>query len=229
MPWLGAGSRSSLVLPTIEEAPPSFCGWTWAPSCVSIQHMPSESALLLAPAQRAPDRRGVRARAATIVTVIGVLVLLLTQLRGTANGIGGTNGWSYQYSFHTGELGAVRWLVVSAALFLCGSAALRVARTRGLVALAALLLLGAVGVLVLALSASGTRRLSQRMYLSVPRGETESSVAERFGAPASTDASAVRVGSRRWLGCLVYTTQSPGPTPYLFCFSDGRLGFKSGG
>ena len=156
-----------------------------------------------------------------------VVVLLLT-LHGTANGSGGTGGWSYQYSFHTGELGAVRWLMVSAGLFLGAGAALWVARTKALLALAAVLCIVSVGVLVGALSAPGARRLSQEMYRSVPLGETQSSLTERFGPPVSTDASATPVGGKRSLGCLVYQTRAAAPLPYVFCFGDGRLRFKSG-
>lgn len=156
------------------------------------------------------------------------VVLLLTRLRGTASGSGGTDGWSYQYTFHTGELGSTRWLVVSAGLFLCGAAALWVGRAKGLLVLAAVSSILGVGVLAGAFSAPGARRLSQEMYRSVPLGETQSLVTERFGAPVSTDASATPVGGERSLGCLVYQTRAPEPMPYLFCFGDGRLRFKSG-
>ena len=106
------------------------------------------------------------------------VVLLLTRLHGTASGSGGSDGWSYQYTFHTGELGSTRWLVVSAGLFLCGAAAFWVGRAKGLRVLAAGLSIMGVGVLAGALSAPGARRLSQEMYRRVPLGETQSSVTE---------------------------------------------------
>jgi hypothetical protein len=190
-----------------------------------------QSALVAAPVDPASRQRGVRGRVARILTVCAAVALLLTQLHGTASGSGGTNGRSYQYTFHTGELGSTRWLLVAAGLFLCGGGALWMARTKGFVALSALLGVVGLGVLVWAFLAPGARRLSQEMYGSVPLGASKSVVTERFGGPTSTNASAVLGGRGRTLACFVYQPRpasAPGTFAYLFCFDDGRLRFKSG-
>jgi hypothetical protein len=192
-----------------------------------------QSAFALAPADRAPGNRGPRGRLAALVTLGSVVVLLLGRLHGTTSGGGGggagAGSWNYTFTFENGSW-STGGLMLAAALLLAGGAALWLARSPRTGVIATSLALAGAGALVLALGASGTRRLSPAMYQSIPVGVSQSVLMRGFGSPVSTDASATPDRGGAPLGCLVYQSSAPadsGPTAYLFCFAGGRLRAKA--
>lgn len=181
--------------------------------------------LRLAPADREPGHRGVRGRAAGVVSLLSLVALSTSAWHGHGGGSSGT----VQFTTDGWRGWAPTVFAVVAGALLLAATVLWKARTRRAIGLgvvvAAVAIAAGIGAAVI-----GQRfaTVSASAFKAARLGTPRTVLEGRLGAPYSTHVTDTQRRSGETIPCDLYRGETPaGAGGYFFCFRNGVLAAKS--